>query len=41
MGQPPLDSVEGIRGIHDWLKMQGFLMLADIVTWKEDGKWHD
>ena len=40
MGQPPLYKVEGIRGIRDWLKTQGYLMLADIVAWKDDGKWH-
>ena len=41
MGKPPLDTVEGINCIREWLKLCGVLALADISSWNINGGWYD
>ena len=41
MVKPPLDTVEGINCIRNWMKLGGVSMLADISSWDVNGGWLD
>ena len=41
MGKPPVDIVEGINCIRNWLKLCGVFTLADISIWDDNGCWLD
>ena len=41
MGKPPLDTVEGINCLRNWLKLCGVFTLVDISIWDDNGGWID
>ena len=41
MGKAPLDTMEGINCIRNWLTLCGVSTLVDISSWDVNGGWLD